>query len=59
MEGGVPEEVCEALAARGHEIRVTPPCSAGKVMGIRIDRERGVIHGAASPKNLIGYAIGW
>ena len=31
----------------------------GKVMGIRIDRRRGVIMGAVSPKGNIGYAIGW
>jgi hypothetical protein len=31
----------------------------GKVMGIRLDRDRGVIQGAVSPRRGIGYAFGW
>jgi gamma-glutamyltranspeptidase/glutathione hydrolase len=47
------------LGRRGHEVVVTDAWSNGKVMGIRYDKEHGVILGAASPKGNIGYAIGW
>ena len=44
---------------RGHEVVVTDAWSHGKVMGIRHEKERGVILGAACPKGNIGNAIGW
>ncbi len=48
------------LRRRGHDLEMWPePYTGGKVMGIRIDEERGVIQGGAAPKGSIGYAIGW
>ena len=58
-ESRIPREVISALEDRGHEVKLTGPWANGKVLGIRFDRERGVIAGAASPKGNIGYAIGW
>ncbi len=58
-ESRISREVISALEDRGHEVKLTGPWANGKVLGIRYDRERGVIAGAASPKGSIGYAIGW
>jgi gamma-glutamyltranspeptidase/glutathione hydrolase len=58
-ESRLAPEVLLELGRRGHEVVVTDAWSNGKVMGIRYDKERGVILGAASPKGNIGYAIGW
>ena len=44
---------------RGHQIVKKEGWSHGKVLGIRRDGESGLIHGAASAKNNIGYALGW
>jgi len=58
-ESRIPREVLEELKRRGHEVMLTGAWSNGKTMGIRYDKDRGVILGAASPKGNIGYAIGW
>ncbi len=58
-ESRVTPEVLVELKRRGHEVLVTGAWSNGKVMGIRYDKDRGVILGGASPKGNIGYAIGW
>ena len=58
-ESRIPREVIAALEERGHEVELTGAWANGKVLGIRYDRERGVIAGAASAKGTIGYAIGW
>ena len=58
-ESRIPSEVIGELERRGHEVVVTEGWSNGKVMGVRYDKERGVIIGGASPKGNIGYAIGW
>jgi gamma-glutamyltranspeptidase/glutathione hydrolase len=58
-EGRIPREVIAALERRGHEIGLLDGWTNGKVMGIRCDKERGVILGGASPRRLIAYAIGW
>ena len=59
VEGRVPKEVLSGLERRGHEIIVTGEWANGKVLAIRYDSDHGVILGAASPKNRIGYAFGW
>ncbi len=60
IEEGIPPEVIAELKRRGHEIAMEGPWQQGKVMGIRCDRERGIIVGGASPKgNNVGYALGW
>ena len=58
-ESRIEKEVIAALEDRGHQVELTGPWANGKVLGIRYDRDRGVIAGAASPKGSIGYAIGW
>ena len=58
-ESRIPEGVLDELRRRGHEIQMTGPWANGKVMGIRYDKDKGVISGAASAKNSIGYAMGW
>ena len=58
-ESRIPRAVIAALEERGHEVELTGAWANGKVLGIRYDRERGVIAGAASAKGTIGYAIGW
>ena len=58
-ESRIPAGVSDELAKKGHEIVSTGAWSNGKTMGIRYDKDRGVIMGAVAPKGNIGYAIGW
>ena len=58
-ESRIPERVVDELKKRGHQVQMTDGWSNGKVMAIRIDKERGVIQGGVSPKGNIGYAFGW
>jgi gamma-glutamyltranspeptidase/glutathione hydrolase len=58
-EPGVSRGVIDKLRELGHQVVLTEPWSNGKVMGIRYDKEKGVIMGGASPKGNIGYALGW
>ncbi len=58
-EDRIPAGVLKELKKRGHEIA---PCDGwihGRVSAIRIDEERGVIEGAASPRRGAAYAQGW
>lgn len=59
VEERIPEEVRSELERRGHEVVVAGPWSHGRVLGIRIDPDRGLIFGGASPRGETGYAIGW
>lgn len=59
VEGRIDPDVTAQLRGRGHEVVVGDGWINGKAMAIRYDGERGVIHGAASPKGGIGYALGW
>lgn len=58
-ENRIAPEVIRELERRGHHVTVVDGWTMGKCMGIRFDRERGVIQAGASPKGNIGYAIGW
>jgi gamma-glutamyltranspeptidase/glutathione hydrolase len=58
-EGRIPRDVIAALERRGHEVTVIDDWANGKVMGICYDKARGVISGGASPRAMIGYALGW
>ncbi len=58
-ESRLPAEVIEALRQHGHEVILSGDYAHGKLMGIRIDRERGLIHGAVSAKGIVGYAFGY
>jgi gamma-glutamyltranspeptidase/glutathione hydrolase len=59
VEGRLDGAVVQGLERRGHEVKLIDGWANGKVMGIRFDRERGVIAGAASPRRSIAYALGW
>ena len=59
VERRIPKKTVAALLSRGHEVFVIDGWENGKVMGIRYDKARGVISGAASPRTMIGYALGW
>jgi gamma-glutamyltranspeptidase/glutathione hydrolase len=59
VEGRIPEETRRALRERGHEVVETGDWSNGRVLGIRLDEQRGLIYGGASPRLETGYAIGW
>ena len=56
-ESRIPADVLGELERRGHEIERTDAWANGKVMGIRWHADKGVIAGAASAKNNIGYAM--
>ena len=58
-ESRIPSATLEDLRHRGHEIEAVDGWANGKVMGIRYHAENGLIAGAASAKNNIGYAMGW
>ena len=58
-ENRIPKEVITALERRGHEVGLLDGWANGKAMGIRYDKERGIILGGVSPRRLIGYALGW
>jgi gamma-glutamyltranspeptidase/glutathione hydrolase len=59
VESRIPRDVITALERRGHEVVLLEEWANGKAMGIRYDRERGVIQAGVSPRRLIGYALGW
>ncbi len=56
-ESRIPSDVLGELERRGHEIEMTDAWANGKVMGIRWNADKGVISGASSAKNTIGYAM--
>lgn len=60
VEARVPEAVRDALAARGHQIRLIDEWSplVGGGQGIMVDPDSGVLMGGADPRR-DGYAIGW
>ena len=58
-ESRIDAGVLDELRRRGHEVRMTGPWGHGKPMAVRIDAEHGVIRGGASPRAVIGYALGW
>ena len=56
-ESRIPSDILEDLERRGHEVERADAWANGKVMGIRWHADKGVIAGAASAKNNIGYAM--
>jgi len=58
VEGRIPEATRRELAARGHRVTAAGEWAHGKVMGVRLDGRRGVIAGAVSPRQGIGYVTG-
>jgi gamma-glutamyltranspeptidase/glutathione hydrolase len=58
-EPGIPEEVILGLKKKGHKVIVDPPWSHGRCLAILYNAETGVISGAASPRGMKAYAMGW
>lgn len=58
-EGRISGSVVGDLRGRGHEVEHVGPWSHGRVLGIRLDPDRGLIFGGASPRNETGFALGW
>jgi gamma-glutamyltranspeptidase/glutathione hydrolase len=58
-ENRIPQQAIAELERRGHEVVVKDGWGNGKCMGIRYDKERGIILGGVSPRGKIGYALGW
>jgi gamma-glutamyltranspeptidase/glutathione hydrolase len=58
VESRIPEATREALSAKGHKLRVTPPWSLGSNGGIVIDTSTGVLGAGADPR-VDAYAWAW
>ena len=59
MEGRIPEETREALAARGHAVKAMGDWGGGNTLAASIDHDTGVLAAAASPRLDPSYAIGF
>ena len=58
-EDRIDRAVLDALVARGHELRLTHGWSTGRVMAVQRDESKGVLKAAASPRQMVAYAMGW
>jgi len=58
VESRIPQATREALIAKGHKLRVTPPWSLGSNGGIVIDAATGVLSAGADPR-VDAYAWAW
>jgi gamma-glutamyltranspeptidase / glutathione hydrolase len=58
VESRVPETTRQALAARGHKVRVAGPYTIGANAGIIVDAKHGVLEAGADPRTA-AYAIAW
>jgi gamma-glutamyltranspeptidase / glutathione hydrolase len=58
LESRIPESIRQALAARGHKVRVTGPWTMGSIAVIMMDWETGVLSAAADPR-VEAYAWAW
>ena len=56
VESRVGAPVIEELRRRGHEVRVMPPWSLGRVSAVA--RDRGFLYAGANPRGMQGYAVG-
>lgn len=50
-------EVLDELRRRGHRVTVSGPWSLGRLSAVAIGRD-GMLHGAATPRGMQGYAVG-
>jgi len=55
-ESRFPEPVLGELRRRGHDVRVMPPWSLGRISAVA--RDRGFLYAAANPRGMQGYAAG-
>src|SRR5437016_3274999 len=58
VEARIPEATRQALIARGHKLRISPPWSLGSNAGIVIDPGSGVLSAGADPR-VEAYAWSW
>jgi len=58
VEARIPEPTRQALVARGHKLRISPPWSLGSNAGIVIDSMTGVLSAGADPR-VEAYAWAW
>jgi gamma-glutamyltranspeptidase / glutathione hydrolase len=58
VESRIPEATRQALIARGHKLRVTPPWVIGSNGGIVVDANTGVLSAGADPR-VDAYAWAW
>src|SRR6266571_3510639 len=58
VEARIPEATRQALIARGHKLRISPPWSLGSNAGIVIDPSTGVLSSGADPR-VEAYAWSW
>jgi gamma-glutamyltranspeptidase / glutathione hydrolase len=56
-ESRLPDETIAELRARGHEVVVEDPWSLGRLCAVSRDRP-GLLHAAANPRGMQGYAVG-
>jgi gamma-glutamyltranspeptidase/glutathione hydrolase len=56
IESRTPAEVIEELRRRGHEVNVQGPWSLGRISAV--SRHGGMLHAAANPRGMQGYAAG-
>ena len=64
VESRIDADVRAGLAARGHQLKLRPPWSEGRVLAVAIDRGRDIVLGGADPRGqlsvvLAAQAIGW
>jgi gamma-glutamyltranspeptidase / glutathione hydrolase len=56
VEERVGAAVVDELRRRGHDVRVQPPWSLGRISAVA--RRNGMLYGAANPRGMQGYAVG-
>jgi gamma-glutamyltranspeptidase/glutathione hydrolase len=56
VESRIAPSVIDELRARGHEVKVAPPWSLGRVSAVA--RRGGILYAAANPRGMQGYAVG-
>lgn len=59
VETRLPQVVLDELEQRGHIISPSGEWAHGRVLAVAYDQEHQTLKGAASPKGLISYAMGW
>ncbi|WP_369393004.1 gamma-glutamyltransferase family protein [Streptomyces sp. CG1] len=58
VESRMDAHVIEELRRRGHDVRVGPAWSEGRLCAVARDPETGVLSAAANPRGMQGYAVG-
>ena len=58
MEDRFERAVVDELRRRGHQVQIQGPWSLGRLSGVARDRETGLLHAAANPRGMQGYAVG-